>query len=73
VASDLLADDAKTVAPAVALLYVPVGGKGLRVVPKKSGSGFPWLVILPLAIAAVLIVVLIVWLVSSRRMPTAPK
>lgn len=61
----------KTVAPAAALLYVPVGGQGLRVTTKpRSGSSFPWLVVIPLAVAAVLAVILASWLVFARKKPS---
>jgi hypothetical protein len=61
----------KTVAPAAALLYVPVGGKGLRVSNKSgSSSSFPWLVVIPLVLAAALVVVLAGWLLLTRRKPS---
>jgi len=61
----------KTVASAAALLYVPVGGKGLRVTTNpRSSSSFPWLVVIPFAVAAVLVVMLGSWLVLGRKKPS---
>jgi hypothetical protein len=61
--------DERTVSPAAALLYVPVGGKGLKVIAKPAKKTFPWLVVIPIALAIILLVVLLVWMLASRRKP----